>query len=232
MKKSAIVLLAVAGMAATASAVITLDIAAVDATDAPITTATVGDTVYFLLTASWTGNDEGLGGVKVDFLITGAGVGNVSVDQTPGAPAAFQTAAGTEGMHPLMKNAISDNPPTVWAAAGTLYAGSAETVVSDTNLGAGSTNFIDLVVLPPSFTFQILPNNSIIYRLAVIYKGGKLNVELQVDEGFGTTYTDFGSVSGNFTTVSGDGNFASVVPAPASIALLGLGGLVATRRRR
>ncbi len=37
---------------------------------------------------------------------------------------------------------------------------------------------------------------------------------------------------GNFNTASGTSTFTVIIPAPASIAALGLGGLVATRRRR
>jgi len=231
MKKSAIALLAVAGLAATASATITMDISVVDNTDAGIATANAGDTVYFLITATWDTNDSFHGGVKLDVLLSGAGTGDVDVSQGASTPGSFATDAGLVGAHPLLRGPISNVPPVAAAAAGTLYDGMADTVVSDSNLGA-TTNFIDLAASPPAFTFSGVENGSIVYRLGVVYNGGTLNAELQVDEGFGTTYASLSSISANFNPTAGDGASATVTPAPASLALLGLGGLAATRRRR
>ena len=103
-----------------------------------------------------------------------------------------------------------------------------------TDDGMGNVTNIESFQLPPFFNPEFIADNPIAIATFTYtpdtYAPHTVNFTTADHLNFDVYTDDFGTNEG-YTGVVEGGSF-NVVPAPASMALLGLGGLVATRRRR
>ncbi|MBX3364243.1 MAG: PEP-CTERM sorting domain-containing protein [Phycisphaeraceae bacterium] len=230
MKK--IALLAVAGLAAGVSAQsITYNLSAVNMTDAGrgTTNAEAGDVFYVAMSAAH--DLYSLGLAKFDLVFTGnPNLASANFDES--ATGIFNMGPADTGRHPYMRVAVSDRPSNsaVGAAVITAFAEGAGFRVSDAGDGG-----IDLATFPPTInpliTIDQISSGETFFAFMYTYGGGTETIDVLV-RGAGRLYRNAGD--GNGATVSQPmaGEGIVITPAPASVALLGLGGLVAARRRR
>ncbi len=103
-----------------------------------------------------------------------------------------------------------------------------------TDDGFGNVTEVETFQLPPMFNGDFIADNPIAIATFTItpdsYNNHVISFGTSNHQNF-SVYTDAGGTSAEYDGVVMGGSF-NVVPAPASMALLGLGGLVATRRRR
>lgn len=243
MKKN-LAIVAIAGLASAAVAqptFLNLNITAENQTGGRGTSdAQAGDLIKWTVSAEHDGLS--FGGAKLDLLVSGASTGDVDLTENSGTtPPAFG-GTYTSGRTPLLVNVISDKPAgsslagnfefSAQDAAGTLYDGQADVVISDSTLGATS-GFIDLVSFPPTQNPLVgiapIASGDAVLIFFTTYQGGTQTIAGTV-AGRGRVFSSAADGSGTLVT-TGAGE-ASVTPAPASLALLGLGGLAAARRRR
>ena len=135
----------------------------------------------------------------------------------------FRAAASARAYIGFTDDAAGTNAYTVVASANT------SALIIQQNTGFG---FSDLASTPVTWSATEF------YRVAVTYSGGIITAEA-FDEGggsLGSTMADTGYAGGGTLLVRGFSGVhvddITIIPAPASLALLGLGGLAATRRRR
>lgn len=230
MKKTAAIV-AIAGLAGAAAAQPTfleLGIIATNLTDGVrgTTNAQAGDVFQIDVVA----NHDGLsfGGVKVDLFISNTADGDVNfgVEDAGTLPPEFG-GLHTAGRHPHLRNVVSDKGPAVGANLGANTISFAGGVMSD------FVNFIDLVSFPPTQN-PLIPSSPIstgeaIFKFQLTYQGGTVDLSGAV-AGRGRVFS--GATDGTGVLVDTTVGTASITPAPASLALLGLGGLAAARRRR
>ena len=239
--KNTIALITVAGLASVAAAQ-TVNITGVNSTDATrgLGNAEVGDVISASITIDH--SEYSAGGAIFDILARGLGTADFNLAEVAGGPSA--TDWTDLGRNPLVVSAFSDRPAGSTSAgnrdfspvdaAGTPYAGSADTVITSSGFTDTSSFFISLGATPPGaggfVSFFPLLSGFSIYNFEFTYQGGTAEVELNVAQV--ATYANNTDVGGT-TLQNPDGNqLLRVVPAPASAALLGLGGLAAVRRRR
>lgn len=233
MKK--IVMITVAGLAASASAqTIAYNLSGQNLTQGTprgnLVGAAVGDTIRIWLSADHDGLSIGL--AKFDILMDGGATpGQVMLDET--ATAGFDLTDDLAGRHPHMRQATSDKPTAGGSGASliTAFATDGDTVTLSDAAQAG----IDLGTFPPTFNPLIglfpISTGEQFFAFDFVYQGGVVNMSTVV-RGAGRIYRN--STDGNGQSVSAPtvGTGVTITPAPASLALLGLGGLVANRRRR
>jgi len=188
-----------------------------------------GDTIQveFAFTFSDVPNAVGVGGGQLRFLI----------DQSAGAADGYDNGAAGDfnasvfgGRSNLLNATVSDAP------AGSAVPGNSEfdfignpvTALDDLNFSNG----VDLVTNPPNFGGTPVDSGVNILGFSFVYQGGTIGLSTEAvgahrvfDSLFTPTF--FEAPASAVGTAS-----ASVTPAPASLALLGLGGLAAGRRRR
>jgi len=103
-----------------------------------------------------------------------------------------------------------------------------------TDDGMGNVTNIESFQLPPFFNPNFVADNPIAIATFTYtpdtYTPHTVNFTTADHQNFSVYTDDFGT-SAEYSGIVEGGSF-EVVPAPASVALLGLGGLVATRRRR
>lgn len=246
MKKSAIALLAVAGLAGAASAqtFVTYDVVGENLTAGggagKSVNAAPGDVIRVRVqvlhdTLTYAGG-------QWDVFGTGLSAGDVGTLGEDGSPLPPPVGPAWEvGRNPLTRIVVSDRPDgatdpgnrTVSAQTDPGLYG-ADVVISDDQLSAGSTGWFDMGSTPPGLggligTFPIADGDDI-FVFDYTYNGGTDTWNgATVDEAF--VYTSGQSVSAARVPANFGDDF-TVVPTPASVALLGLGGLVAARRRR
>jgi len=143
-------------------------------------------------------------------LVTGSNTGAALLQQTD------FTGGGPFGTDP-------DGNPDTYSGSGTTAP--LDQTYANTYLGANG-NFVDL------FRFKYLVTNTTTTRNIVFTLA---NATAQLTTGFQLSSGIWGPVTGtpgSVTVTPASAVHVVGVPAPASVALLGLGGLVATRRRR
>ena len=238
--KNAIALLAVAGLASVAAAQTTVNISGVNTTDGSrgLNNAEVGDVIRATISIDHT--DFSAAGAIFDILARGLGTAdfNLAEDGTN----AF--SPWSIGRNPIYFSAFSDrplgstNPGNLFYSAvdasGTPYAGTADTVITTAGVTTTNSLFMSLAATPPgaggfSSVFPI-DSGEASFVFEFTYQGGTAEIELNVAQV--ATYSTSTSIGGNVSQNPDGVQLLTVVPAPASVALLGLGGLVATRRRR
>ena len=231
MKMKKIVLLAVAGLAAGASAQITYNLSATNLTDAGRGTANAAIGDVFRVEMSAEHGSFSLGLAKFDLNFTGnLNTGSAAIGAE--SAAGIFNIDGATGRHPFMRQATSDRPSgsAVGASVITAFGNAGGFVVSDAANGG-----IDLATFPPTFNPLIgldpIASGEVFYAFEYTYDGGVDTIDVVV-RGAGRVYRN--ATDGNGLTVTAPTAGAGVVitPAPASLALLGLGGLAAARRRR
>ena len=242
MQKS-IAIVTIAGLAAAATAQTTIGLTGINVTDATrgLDNAEVGDVIEVSLVINH--NQFSAAGAIFDILGRGVGTGdwNLAEDGTN----AF--SPWTIGRNPIYFSAFSDRPAgstnpgnfTYEAvdAAGTPYAGNADSVLTTTTAGTNPSNFISLGATPPGAGgfVSVFPIDSgeasLVFRIT--YQGGTAELELNAAQvAVYPTSTSIGGIGLTGQDVAYAGPLLRIVPAPASAALLGLGGLAAIRRRR
>lgn len=234
MKK--IVMFTVAGLAAGASAqsTIAFNLSAQNLTQGTArgtaVAANVGDTVRVWLSSDHNGLSIGL--AKFDILMDGGATpAQVHLDET--ATAGFDLTDDLLGRHPHMRQATSDKPTAGASGASlmTAFATDGDTVT----LSDAASSGIDLGTFPPTFNPLIglfpIASGEQFFAFDFIYQGGVVDMSVVV-RGAGRVYRS--STDGNGQSVSAPtvGSGVTITPAPASLALLGLGGFAAARRRR
>ncbi|MBX3364244.1 MAG: PEP-CTERM sorting domain-containing protein [Phycisphaeraceae bacterium] len=238
MKKFAIV--AVAGLAALAGAQhsITYQLAGVNMTDAGRGTANAeaGDMIRIVMSAQHTGLSLGLAKFDLTFTASGGGVvtpAQVVLTETPDANNNFQLDLNETGRHPHMRQATSDKPTAGGVGAALIVA--TQTGPDVVTLGDTGNGGIDLGTFPPTFNplIPIFPiaSGAAFFIFDFVYQGGTIEVATVV-RGAGRVYRDAADGNGASVSAPGAGESLIITPAPASLALLGLGGLAAARRRR
>lgn len=233
MKKSLFVAaLAGAAMAASAQNTVTFVLHATNLTDALRgTNALPGDQFRIEISATHTGMSLGL--AKFDLAFDGSTPAQASTPESGDGNFNFGLDSTETGRHPLMINAVSDRPSgsATGASAMTAFVADADTWTLSDAAGAG----IDLATFPPTANplvgvFPISSGESF-FAFGYTYDGGTDTISMLVR---GAARLFRTNIDGSGATVSSPTveNSIVITPAPASLALLGLGGLAAARRRR
>ena len=226
MKKSA-VLLAVAGMATAASAqsFVTYFLDGVNLTDAGrgTTNADAGDVIRMSLRV----NHDGLSyaGGKVDIAYGDVADGDITLTEDVFA---FPFDPWELGRTPITRIVASDGP-----------ADSTQSRNEDIHASAGlitdiNNDFFDFASTPPGLgglagAFPTADGDAI-FVFDYVYQGGEDTWD-SATNGEARLWRDAQDINGAVVDAR-NGDTFTVTPAPASLALLGLGGLVAGRRRR
>ncbi|MCC5787183.1 MAG: PEP-CTERM sorting domain-containing protein [Phycisphaerales bacterium] len=238
MKKIALIL-GVAGMAAVANAQVTYSMVGENLTGAGgLTDAEVGDVIRVSLIAT---SPSSAGFAWSRNWISGDNVGSWDLTETTDG----------RGRNEVLQNDISDGPVGTSGDVNGFFgpvatSGDTERLeVVDGRNSPGRVGFaVDFVAQPTAFVpsqfrpqaFAGLNMNDgfMIYTFDATYAGGMMSFDAEFTRT--RTYADMNAVQADDFTFEQDrdgfGNMLTVVPAPASMALLGLGGLVAARRRR
>lgn len=233
MKKIALIL-GVAGLAAAANAQFTVSMNGENMTSAAngLDNAAVGDVIRVELVATSTNADAGF--ARVTSYVNGAGVGAGDWDLTE--------EAGSGGLGRRFRNAVADRPVGAAAPGAGNFDGVANPdgsrleIVTPAARAGAPIQFVNSAV--PGITgapIVAMTGGLAFYRFEFTYQGGTaaLNFSETVT---GEWYDGDFALQGTAVTFEqirdNAGNALTVVPAPASMALLGLGGLVAARRRR
>jgi len=244
MKKSFAVI-AVAGLAAAASGQFSLSITGENATDAGrgLTAAAPGDVINFAIRFDETSEAHGMAGGFLSIVSEGINDGDFDLtedsnDQGNNFPPAppFDNSFNS-GRHPFFARAISDgtepNPnDNAFNNLVTAQGG----VITD----HGGDGFFDLADFPPAgivtnpFGVTNPINGTDVLRFSYTYNGGTDTLGLEVRDIAGLQIWETAQSEAP-TGIPGsevETGSLTVSPAPSSIALLGLGGLAAARRRR
>ncbi|MCC6285151.1 MAG: PEP-CTERM sorting domain-containing protein [Phycisphaerales bacterium] len=230
MKKSLFVAaLAGAAMAASAQNSVTFVLTATNLTDnLRGTNALPGDVFRIEISAIHTGMSLGL--AKFDLAFDGSSPAQGNFTES-GAPV-FNLGADM-GRHPFMRNAVSDRPvgsPT-GASAMTAFVSDADTWT----LSDAAASGIDLATFPPTANLLVgidpISSGEAFYAFGYTYDGGTDTISMVIR---GASRLFRSATDGSGATVSSPivENDIVITPAPASLALLGLGGFAAARRRR
>lgn len=230
MKK--IVLLAVAGLATAANAQITMNLSGVNMTDAGrgLANAEAGDVIRISMSATHTGMSLGL--VKFDLSFANGLAANLQLTETGDTNFSFNMDGIETGRHAHMANAVSDRPTAAGSGASlmTAFPDASGFVLSD---AAGSG--IDLATFPPTQNLLITPfpisSDEVFFIFDYVYQGGTTVEISAIARGSGRIYRTSADGSGLSQAVDA-GSSVVITPAPASLALVGVGGLIAARRRR
>lgn len=226
-------IVAIGGVAASAfgqANAVAYNLTAINMTDALRGTANAAVGDVFRIEVSAVHNGMSLGLAKFDIAVEGSTPAAATVVED--ATAAFDLVAPVRGRHPHMRQATSDKPNgAVGASVITGHAVDGDSwVMSDAAQGG-----IDLATFPPTFNPLIglfpIASGEQFFAFDFVYQGGVVNMSTVV-RGAGRIYRS--STDGNGQSVSAPtvGTGVTITPAPASLALLGLGGLAAARRRR
>lgn len=226
MKKSVAAIFAVAGAAvATAGASVTFNLTGNGETGT--INANAGDMITFEFWVDH--NDHSIAGGQLDFLLFG-GVGDVNVGEGKGNFASqFDNVTSN---NPFVYE-TSDSRVTNTAYANDANYGDWDYVISGERPTQSTINWLDFGVLPPAFgapQWQNVGDHGAMFTFDVEFTGGEMWVEIN-PRGTFNTYETAQSAGTTERSVENAGRI-TVIPAPASLALLGLGGLVAARRRR
>ncbi len=229
MKKSAI-LLAVAGMATAASAqsFATYSMTGVNLTTGlPLNQAAPGDVIRLSLRVDHDGH--GYGGGKTEILYTGVADGDITISEPNNVVLPPDVLNWEDlGRHPHTRIVVSDGP------ADSIQSHNIDVVASGGKVTDVNDDFFDFASTPPglgglSGPFPITSGDSI-FNFDYVYQGGADNWDANSN---GTARLWRDGADNNGLVVDADAGATLIVsPAPASLALLGLGGLVAGRRRR
>ncbi len=234
MKKIALIL-GVAGLAVAANAQsFSVSMAGQNMTSAAngLDNAEVGDVIRVELVATGGTADTGFASVRSHVQGDGVGAGDWNLAEEP----------GTAGLGRRFRNAVADRPQGSGAPGNGDFAGVANAdgsrleIVTPANRLGAAIDFVNTgvpgIIGAPLVT---MTDGLVFYRFEFTYQGGvaALNYSETVTGNF---YDGEFALQGTVITydkvLDGFGNALTVVPAPASMALLGLGGLVAARRRR
>lgn len=233
MKKIALIL-GVAGLAVAANAqTFSVSMVGENRTNAAngLDNAEVGDVIRVELVATGGSADTGFARVITRMHADGVGAGDWNLSEG-------NFNAGELGRR--FRNAVADRPVGS-GNAGNFFFGPEATadgsvVHRTTGTPGGPMSFVNSAV--PGIIgapLTTMTDGLVFYRFEFTYQGGvaALNFDETVS---GEFYDGDQAVQGTELTYEqirdGFGNALTVVPAPASMALLGLGGLVAARRRR
>lgn len=236
MKKLA--LIAVAGMAAAAGAQsITYNLSGVNMTDAGrgLNNAAAGDVIRISMSADFSnpGGALSLGLAKFDLQFDGAVASQIQLAEDPDGDVNFDLNGNERGRHPHMRQATSDKPTdsSTGASLMTPFQDDADTVV----LSDAARGGIDLGTFPPTFNPLIGPfpiaSGETFFVFDFVYQDGSETISVVV-RGAGRIFRNAADGSGQAVSAPLAGSSVTITPAPASLALIGMGGLVAARRRR
>ncbi len=237
MKKIALIL-GVAGMAAVANAQVTYSMVGENLTGAGgLTNAEVGDVIRVSLVAQAGG---GVGFAFTRPYISGTNVG--AWDLT-------ETGDGVRGRNENVIGDVSDGPVGTTQAANGFFSGVSTgpdtdrlelTDAAPARIGSAPdfvalpTGLFPPALRPALFAPLVMADGFTVYTFDATYNGGTMSFDAEFLRT--RTYANANAVEADDVSfeVARDnfGNMLTVVPAPASMALLGLGGLVAARRRR
>lgn len=226
MKKSVAAIFAVAGAAvATAGASVTFNLTGNG--DTGTINAAAGDVITFEF---WVDHDDfSVAGGQLDFLLFG-GVGDVTIE---GGRDAFASPFQNVASNIPFVYETGDSRVTNTGYANDANYGDWDYVISGERPTQDTINWLDFGALPPAFNpnqWQNVGDHGAMFTFDVEFTGGEMWVEIN-PRGTFNTYADSNAVATKENSVNNAGRI-TVVPAPASMALLGLGGLVALRRRR
>ncbi len=230
MKKSA-VLLAVAGLATAASAqsfaIYSVD--GVNLTDGGRGTnnAQAGDVIRMSLRVEHDGH--GFGGGKVDIGYGGVADGDITITEPNNVVLPPDVLNWSDlSRHPHTRIVVSDGP------GDSIQSRNEDVVANGGTISDVNDDFFDFASTPPglgglSGPFPITSGDSI-FNFDYVYQGGVDSWDA-LTNGEARLWRD-GADNNGAVVDARNGETFFVSPAPASLALLGLGGLVAGRRRR
>ncbi len=230
MKKS-VILLAVAGLAGVAAAqptFATYTMSATNMTDAGRGTdnALAGDVFRVYLAVEHDGHSYA--GGKVEMLYTGVNDADITISEPNAGMLGIPGEAWEPGRYGLFRIVASDGPGDATDPH------NEDVVASGGKITDVNNDFFDFASTPPglgglSGPFP-LPSGGAIFAFDYVYDGG-VDTWDAVSNGTARIWRDASDINGE--VVPADSGATLVIsPAPASLALLGLGGLVAGRRRR